>query len=169
MRKSKLLLFFLPFFLFSCGGLDNPLESENTSSTTEIEIEKGELFDGLSTELVFNDVFEYSFSTKYSGQREFVAQGCNIELYQINENKTILDNEILRSISEDAIINNKIDSEKLRAQEEEQKLNTRIDENLTSIVSVEPSSSNILEEYHFWLHKEILVVLFSDKKLSLFV
>lgn len=68
-------------------------------------------------------------------------------LEQINENKTTLDNEILRSISEDAIINNKIDSEKLRAQEEEQKLNTRIDENLTSIVSVEPSSSNILEEY----------------------
>lgn len=88
MRKFlSVLVFLFSFALTSCHIVSIPPEPEKTTPITEIEIGKGELRDGLRTGIIFDEVFEYSFFTLYSGVREFTALGCQIELYRIIENE----------------------------------------------------------------------------------
>lgn len=58
-----------------------------------------------------------------------------------------VDEEIERAKNEEEKLQNNIDAEIIRATEAENSLNIRINENFSTIVSVEPSSANILEEY----------------------
>ena len=61
-------------------------------------------------------------------------------------NKKIND-EVLRATAEETRLQGAIDAEVARAMEAESVLDKKIDDNLTSIVSIEPSSANVLEEY----------------------
>ena len=58
-----------------------------------------------------------------------------------------IDTETERAIAEESRLDSKIDAETERAKEEELKLQNQITNNIVKIESVEPSNSNILEEY----------------------
>ena len=58
-----------------------------------------------------------------------------------------INDEVLRAIAEETRLQGVIDAEIARAKDAESVLDKKIDDNLTSIVSIEPSSANVLEEY----------------------
>lgn len=68
-----------------------------------------------------------------------------LERIKVNGDK--ITNEEARAKAAEAILNEKINNEQNRAEEAENTLNTKIDENLTEIIAVTPSSTNVLEEY----------------------
>ena len=68
-----------------------------------------------------------------------------LERIKVNGDK--ITNEEARAKAAEAILDEKINNEQNRAEEAENTLNTKIDENLTEIIAVTPSSTNVLEEY----------------------
>lgn len=68
-------------------------------------------------------------------------------LERIKTNSDNIITEQKRAESAETILNEKINNEQNRAEEAENTLNTKIDENLTEIIAVTPSSTNVLEEY----------------------
>ena len=68
-------------------------------------------------------------------------------LERIKTNSDNIITEQKRAESAETILDEKINNEQNRAEEAENTLNTKIDENLTEIIAVTPSSTNVLEEY----------------------
>ena len=68
-------------------------------------------------------------------------------LEKIKINSDNISIEQARAIAAEAVLDEKINNEQNRAEEAENTLNTKIDENLTEIIAVTPSSTNVLEEY----------------------
>ena len=68
-----------------------------------------------------------------------------LERIKTNSNNIITEQK--RAESAETILDEKINNEQNRAEEAENTLNTKIDENLTEIIAVTPSSTNVLEEY----------------------
>lgn len=68
-------------------------------------------------------------------------------LEKILINKTNLEAEINRAVTSESILQNKIEEEKLRAIENENFISKNIEDGIATIISVEPSSENIREEY----------------------
>ena len=80
-----------------------------------------------------------------------LQNNIDAEVARAKEAESVLDkkinDEVLRATTEETRLQGVIDSEIARAKDAESVLDKKIDENLTSIVSIEPSSANVLEEY----------------------
>ena len=80
-----------------------------------------------------------------------LQNNIDAEVARAKDAESVLDKKIndeeFRATAEDTRLLGVIDAEIARAMEAESVLDKKIDDNLTSIVSVEPSSANVLEEY----------------------
>ena len=80
-----------------------------------------------------------------------LQNNIDAEVARAKDAESVLDkkinDEVLRATAEETRLQGVIDAEIARAMEAESVLDKKIDDNLTSIVSVEPSSANVLEEY----------------------
>ena len=80
-----------------------------------------------------------------------LQNNIDAEVARAKDAESVLDkkiyDEVLRATDEETRLQGVIDAEIARAMEAESVLDKKIDDNLTSIVSVEPSSANVLEEY----------------------
>lgn len=80
-----------------------------------------------------------------------LQNNIDAEVARAKDAESVLDkkinDEVLRATTEETRLQGVIDSEIARAKDAESVLDKKIDDNLTSIVSIEPSSANVLEEY----------------------
>lgn len=80
-----------------------------------------------------------------------LQNNIDAEVARAKDAESVLDkkinDEVLRATAEETRLQGAIDAEVARAIEAESVLDKKIDDNLTSIVSIEPSSANVLEEY----------------------
>lgn len=80
-----------------------------------------------------------------------LQNNIDTEVARAKDVESVLDkkinDEVLRATAEETRLQGVIDAEIARAKDAESVLDKKIDDNLTSIVSIEPSSANVLEEY----------------------
>ena len=80
-----------------------------------------------------------------------LQNNIDAEVVRAKDAESVLDkkinDEVLRATAEETRLQGVIDAEIARAKDAESVLDKKIDDNLTSIVSIEPSSANVLEEY----------------------
>ena len=80
-----------------------------------------------------------------------LQNNIDAEVARAKDAESVLDkkinDEVLRATAEEIRLQGVIDAEIARAKDAESVLDKKIDDNLTSIVSIEPSSANVLEEY----------------------
>ena len=89
--------------------------------------------------------------TRAIAAEAILQNNIDAEVARAKDAESVLDkkinDEVLRATAEEARLQGAIDAEVARAMEAESVLDKKIDETLTSIVSIEPSSANVLEEY----------------------